>query len=120
MLNCFPVLSSDSAVVTFGLSQVIVCVHHRQKPCMCRWSPSAADLYMPFPQKRCNFTDRINFHRQLAEDKERREASPPCRHVVCLSVLSFLLLDRALCCVAEHERDSTTPTSFYFPSRLHW
>lgn len=85
----------------------------------CRWGLSATDLYMPFLQKTCNFTDRIHFCRQLVRDKEHRKASPPHRQAVCLRVLSFLLLDRALCCLAEHERDSSTPNSLYLVSRLH-
>lgn len=109
----------DRAVVVFGVSELIFFCVCRQNPCMCRWGFSATDLYMPFLQKRFNFTDRINVCRQLVRDKEHGEASPPHRHAVCLCVLSFLLLDGVLCCLAEHETDSSTPNSLYFLSRLH-
>lgn len=91
------------------VSQTVLCVSQ---------GPFATDLYIPL-QQRCNFTDRVNFHKQLVRDKEREKASPPHRHAVCLSV-SFLLLDRAPCCLAEHERDNSTTFPFYFQSRLHW
>lgn len=44
------------------------------------------DLYVPL-QQRCNFTDRVNFHRQLVRDREHQKASPPHRRTVLLFYL---------------------------------
>lgn len=113
----FPVFCFQTLPLVYHM--LVFCTYHRQKPCVCRRGP-ATYLYMPFLQKRFHFTDRVNFLRQSVGDKEHGDASPPRRHAVCLSVLSFLLLDRAPCCLAEHERAGSALASFYFPSRLYW
>lgn len=105
--------------IAFGVSHVSV-LRVSQTEAMCVQKGPATYLYMLFLQKRFNFTDRVNFLRQSVGDKEHGDASPPRRHAVCLSVLSFLLLDRAPCCLAEHERAGSALASFYFPSRLYW
>lgn len=46
------------------------------------------DLYIPL-QQRCNFIDRVNFHRQLVGDREHQKASPPHKRAVLLFHLLF-------------------------------